>query len=44
MILCAVPDGQDDKTEIEVYRFKHPGGVAMSMYNTDEVLSGNDIF
>lgn len=39
LFLCAVPDGQGDNTELEVYRFKHPGGVAMSMYNTDEVLS-----
>ncbi|XP_021752659.1 isocitrate dehydrogenase [NADP]-like [Chenopodium quinoa] len=33
-----VPDGEGDKTELEVYRFKHPGGVAMSMYNTDESI------
>ncbi|KMS98916.1 hypothetical protein BVRB_3g068040 [Beta vulgaris subsp. vulgaris] len=33
-----VPDGQGDNTELEVYRFKHPGGVAMSMYNTDESI------
>lgn len=33
-----VPDEQSDKTELEVYRFKHPGGVAMSMYNTDESI------
>ncbi|XP_021721756.1 isocitrate dehydrogenase [NADP]-like [Chenopodium quinoa] len=33
-----VPDGEGDKTELEVYHFKHPGGVAMSMYNTDEVV------
>ncbi|XP_010693737.2 isocitrate dehydrogenase [NADP] [Beta vulgaris subsp. vulgaris] len=33
-----VPDGQGGNTELEVYRFKHPGGVAMSMYNTDESI------
>ncbi|KAL2920430.1 Isocitrate dehydrogenase [NADP] [Bienertia sinuspersici] len=33
-----VPDGQGEKTEIEVYRFKQSGGVAMSMYNTDESI------
>lgn len=42
--MFAVPDGQGEKTEVEVFRFKNPGGVAMSMYNTNEVLhqpSGN---
>ncbi|KAJ8425468.1 hypothetical protein Cgig2_001057 [Carnegiea gigantea] len=36
--LVFVPEGQGDKTEIEVFRFKDPGGVAMSMYNTDESI------
>ncbi|XP_057546658.1 isocitrate dehydrogenase [NADP]-like isoform X2 [Amaranthus tricolor] len=33
-----VPDGQGEKTEVEVFRFKNPGGVAMSMYNTNESI------
>ncbi|CAO2820972.1 unnamed protein product [Amaranthus hypochondriacus] len=33
-----VPDGQGENTEVEVFRFKNPGGVAMSMYNTDESI------
>ena len=33
----AVPEGQDEKTELEVYNFTGAGGVALSMYNTDEV-------
>lgn len=33
----AVPDGKDEKTELEVYNFTGEGGVALSMYNTDEV-------
>lgn len=36
--LVFVPEGRGDKTEIEVFRFKDPGGVAMSMYNTDESI------
>ena len=33
----AVPEGQDEKTELEVYNFTGAGGVALAMYNTDEV-------
>lgn len=33
----AVPEGSDEKTEMEVYNFTGAGGVALSMYNTDEV-------
>jgi len=38
LITYAVPDGQSEKTEFEVFKFKGAGGVALSMYNTDEVL------
>ncbi|KAK2983768.1 hypothetical protein RJ640_005094, partial [Escallonia rubra] len=31
-----VPDGQDEKTELEVFNFTGSGGVALSMYNTDK--------
>lgn len=33
-----MPEGSDEKTEFEVYNFTGAGGVALSMYNTDEVL------
>lgn len=33
----AVPDGCGEKTEFEVFNFTGAGGVALSMYNTDEV-------
>lgn len=33
----AVPEGQGEKTELEVFNFTGAGGVALSMYNTDEV-------
>ncbi|KAK3218248.1 hypothetical protein Dsin_012218 [Dipteronia sinensis] len=32
-----VPDGHDQKTELEVFNFTGAGGVALSMFNTDEV-------
>ena len=32
----AVPEEKDEKTELEVYNFTGAGGVALSMYNTDE--------
>ena len=32
-----MPEGQDEKTELEVYNFTGAGGVALAMYNTDEV-------
>ena len=35
--MYAVPEGKDEKTELEVYNFTGAGGVALSMYNTDEV-------
>lgn len=35
--LFAVPEGSNEKTEYEVYNFTGTGGVALSMYNTDEV-------
>ncbi|KAK4794999.1 hypothetical protein SAY86_012993 [Trapa natans] len=36
--LVFVPDGKDEKAELEVYDFKGAGGVALSMYNTDESI------
>ncbi|KAM3328041.1 isocitrate dehydrogenase [Capsicum galapagoense] len=33
-----VPEGTDQKTEFEVYNFTGAGGVALSMYNTDESI------
>ena len=35
--MLAVPEGQEEKTELEVYNFTGAGGVAIAMYNTDEV-------
>ena len=37
--ICAstVPNGHDDTKELEVYEFTGAGGIALSMYNTDEV-------
>ncbi len=35
--ISAVPDGHDEKKEFEVFNFTGAGGVALSMYNTDEV-------
>jgi len=32
--MLAVPEGKEEKTELEVFNFT---GVALSMYNTDEV-------
>ncbi|KAK4602512.1 hypothetical protein RGQ29_011526 [Quercus rubra] len=34
--LVFVPEGKDEKTELEVYNFTGAGGVAIAMYNTDE--------
>ncbi|XP_009631360.4 isocitrate dehydrogenase [NADP]-like isoform X1 [Nicotiana tomentosiformis] len=36
--LVFVPEGKDEKTEFEVYNFTGAGGVALSMYNTDESI------
>ncbi|KAJ6867635.1 isocitrate dehydrogenase [Populus alba x Populus x berolinensis] len=36
--LVFVPEGQDEKTELEVYNFTGAGGVALAMYNTDESI------
>lgn len=33
----SVPEGSGEKSELEVYNFTGAGGVALSMYNTDEV-------
>ncbi|KAI7745833.1 hypothetical protein M8C21_008835 [Ambrosia artemisiifolia] len=32
-----VPEGEGENTELEVYNFTGAGGVALSMYNTDEL-------
>ncbi|KAJ8424408.1 hypothetical protein Cgig2_031783 [Carnegiea gigantea] len=37
--LVFVPEGKDEKTEMEVYKFTGNGGVALSMYNTDESIA-----
>ncbi|KAM2710835.1 hypothetical protein EV2_048363 [Malus domestica] len=36
--LVFVPEGKDEKTELEVYNFTGEGGVALAMYNTDESI------
>ena len=35
----SAPAGQNEIKEIEVYNFTGDGGVALSMYNTDEVCN-----
>lgn len=36
-LVLAVPEGEGEKTELEVYNFTGEGGVTLAMYNTDEV-------
>ncbi|CAI0547372.1 unnamed protein product [Linum tenue] len=36
--LVFVPEGEGEKQDIEVYNFTGAGGVALSMYNTDESI------
>ncbi|KAM1122906.1 hypothetical protein FF1_004356 [Malus domestica] len=36
--LVFVPDGSYEKTECEVYKFTGAGGIALSMYKTDESI------
>ncbi|KAL6957147.1 isocitrate dehydrogenase (NADP(+)), partial [Sarracenia purpurea var. burkii] len=36
--MYAVPEGKNENTELEVYNFAGTGGVALSMYNTDEFI------
>ncbi|KAL6522277.1 hypothetical protein OROHE_016830 [Orobanche hederae] len=36
--LVFVPEGTDESTEFEVFNFTGAGGVALSMYNTDESI------
>ncbi|CAN6569968.1 unnamed protein product [Malus baccata var. baccata] len=36
--LVFVPEGKDEKTELDVYDFTGEGGVALAMYNTDESI------
>ncbi|WRX29690.1 Isopropylmalate dehydrogenase-like domain - like 8 [Theobroma cacao] len=36
--LIFVPDASDEKMELEVFNFQGDGGVALSMYNTDESI------
>lgn len=38
-LILVVPEGQGEETELEVYNFTGQGGVALAMYNTDEVDS-----
>lgn len=44
MILCvyAVPDNGGETVDLEVYHYDGAGGVALSMYNTDEVSNVTD--
>ena len=44
MIFCvyAVPDNGGDTVDLEVYHYDGAGGVALSMYNTDEVSNHTD--
>lgn len=35
MLEC--PEGKEEQAELEVFNFTGAGGVALSMYNTDEV-------
>ncbi|KMT17461.1 hypothetical protein BVRB_2g037990 [Beta vulgaris subsp. vulgaris] len=37
--LVFVPEGKDEKSEMEVFKFTGDGGVALSMYNTDESIT-----
>nr|KJB81470.1 hypothetical protein B456_013G147100 [Gossypium raimondii] len=38
LLLVFVPDTSNEKKELEVFNFKGAGGVALSMYNTDESI------
>ncbi len=40
LTMTFIPDGGGKPTEWEVYNFEGEGGVAMSMYNTDESIYG----
>lgn len=44
MIFCvyAVPDNGGETVDLEVYHYDGAGGVALSMYNTDEVSYRTD--
>lgn len=35
------PEGKEEQVELEVFKFTGAGGVALSMYNTDEVIDGS---
>ena len=40
LTMTFIPEGGGESTEWEVYNFEGEGGVAMSMYNTDESIYG----
>lgn len=40
LMMSFIPEGGGEATEWEVYNFEGEGGVAMSMYNTDESIYG----
>ena len=42
--ISAVQDKHDEKKELEVFNFTGAGGVALSMYNTDEVQISQMLF
>lgn len=41
--LYAVPEGSGETIDLEVYNFTGEGGVALSMYNTDEVCCARTV-
>ena len=43
IFLFSVPENGGAPTELDVYSFKGPG-VALAMYNVDEVLFSSDLF
>jgi isocitrate dehydrogenase len=38
LYLSVLTEGKDEQIDLEVFNFTGAGGVALSMYNTDEVL------
>jgi isocitrate dehydrogenase len=38
LFIYSLIDGKEEQIDLEVFNFTGAGGVALSMYNTDEVL------
>ncbi|XP_073109156.1 isocitrate dehydrogenase [NADP] isoform X1 [Elaeis guineensis] len=36
--ICSLPEGKEEEVELQVFNFTGAGGVALSMYNTDESI------